>query len=171
MTIIILGQVWLDATIVNVRSLESIRRIQNGAADQISKILTPEDRLIISVIICIFLDYIYTSRNMWVLGPINYIASQYFTFGFILLILRGLFQWLGLGSAQTLYVSALSKAFIDPTQKFLEIVFDYAEKIFSFILPGKTFPLKGMVANLAISLTLLICMEGTRYIEQCSPAL
>tara|TARA_B100000780_G_scaffold135635_1_gene95003 strand:+ start:1324 stop:2640 length:1317 start_codon:yes stop_codon:yes gene_type:complete len=171
MIIIILGQVWLDSTIVNVRFLKSIRRIQNGATNQISKILTPEARLIISIIIYIFLDCIYTSRNIWALGPIDYIANQYFISGFILLILRGLFQWLGLESTQNLYVSALSKQFINPTEKFLEIMFEHAEKIFSFILPGKIFPLKGMITNLAVSLTLLVCIQGTKYIEQYSLAL
>jgi len=171
MIIIILGQVWLDSTIVNVRFLKSIRRIQNGATNQISKILTPEARLIISIIIYIFLDCIYTSRNIWALGPIDYIANQYFIFGFILLILRGLFQWLGLESTQNLYVSALSKQFINPTEKFLEIMFEHAEKIFSFILPVKIFPLKGMITNLAVSLTLLVCIQGTKYIEQYSLAL
>tara|TARA_B110000305_G_scaffold224135_1_gene269329 strand:- start:1344 stop:2165 length:822 start_codon:yes stop_codon:yes gene_type:complete len=168
--IIILGQVWIDSITVNVTFLKPIREIQNGIVTQISRIWTPEVQLIISVITCIFFCYIYIKRNMLALAPLYYIAHEYLVFGFIILCLRFLLQWFGALSAEGLYISVLSKLFINPVQKFLGTVFEYVEKIFSSVFPGKTFPLKGMSSNMAVSLTLLICINGTQYTEQYCPA-
>ena len=140
--IIILGQVWIDSITVNVTFLKPIREIQNGIVTQISRIWTPEVQLIISVITCIFFFYIYIKRNMLALAPLYYIAHEYLVFGFIILCLRFLLQWFGALSAEGLYISVLSKLFINPVQKFLGTVFEYVEKIFSSVFPGKTFPLK-----------------------------
>ena len=61
-TIIILGRLWGDSITVNVTSLEPVRTTENRIITQISRILTPEVKWIISVIICLFLYYFYINR-------------------------------------------------------------------------------------------------------------
>jgi len=61
-TIIILGRLWGDSITVNVTSLEPVQTTENRIITQISRILTPEVKWIISVIICLFLYYFYINR-------------------------------------------------------------------------------------------------------------
>ena len=61
-TIIILGRLWGDSITVNVTSLEPVRTTENKIITQINRILTPEVKWIISVIICLFLYYFYINR-------------------------------------------------------------------------------------------------------------
>lgn len=62
LVIIILGRLWGDSITVNVTSLEPVRTTENKIITQIKRILTPEVKWIISVIICLFLYYFYINR-------------------------------------------------------------------------------------------------------------
>ena len=165
-TIIILGRLWGDSITVNVTSLEPVRTTENKITTQINRILTPEVKWIISVIICLFLYYFYINRATLEITPMYFIATGALTFGFLIVGLRNVLQWFGNSSTEDLYISPLSKLFINPVQKFLQMMFAYVKSIFYKLLPGKDTPLpKGMIVNASMSLSVLVCVNGAGYTE------
>ena len=165
-TIIILGRLWGDSITVNVTSLEPVRTTENKITTQINRILTPEVKWIISVIICLFLYYFYINRATLEITPMYFIATGALTFGFLIVGLRNVLQWFGNSSTEDLYISPLSKLFINPVQKFLQMMFAYVKSIFYKLLPGKnTPPPKGMIVNATTSLSVLVCVNGAAYTD------
>jgi hypothetical protein len=165
-TIIILGRLWGDSITVNVTSLEPVRTTKNKIITQINRILTPEVKWIISVIICLFLYYFYINRATLEITPMYFIATGALTFGFLIVGLRNVLQWFGNSSTEDLYISPLSKLFINPVQKFLQMMFAYVKSIFYKLLPGKnTPPPKGMIVNATTSLSVLVCVNGAAYTD------
>ena len=168
-TIIILGLVWIDSITANVTFLKPVRTTKNLIITQISRIWTPEGKWIISVIISLFLYYFHIKYKTVEIALMYYIVPEYLIFGLLVVGLRIVSQWLGNPSTEDLYISVLSKLFINPVQKFLQTVFKYVESIFYKVLPGKSFPLKGMTTNMAASLSLLVCIHGRNYTEHYCP--